>query len=108
MGEPKGKCPKCMKPYERLGIRYEKHVAECKGGTWRAPVPRSSRKKPGVEEPEEPEARTSIDQVISFIRSRKVDLEREREILKAQVKVLDNEVGHLQETVDMLIQAKKA
>ena len=46
--------------------------------------------------------------MISFIRSRKVDLEREREILKAQVKVLDNEVGHLQETVDMLIQAKKA
>lgn len=49
-GLAKATCEKCGKPYLNLGVRYDKHIANCDGKVkWKAPGSRRRRPLPGGE-----------------------------------------------------------
>ena len=105
MAGSKGNCPKCRKPYLRLGKRYEKHVASCDGTPWAASTPRVSRSQPKV--PVEEAHVSPLDQLITFSKCRRLDLERQKELVKAQVTIIDNEMASIDRTLAFLQQAKR-
>ena len=111
MSEPKGKCQKCGKPYERLGTRFDKHVAACGGKAWVARVPRKRGKHgqggPFVKHEDTSGHLGTLDQVIAFSKNRRLDLLRQKELVKEQITLLDNEIQHLDSTMDLLQSAKK-
>lgn len=111
MGEQIGKCLKCGKPYERLGTRYEKHVAACSGKAWVPRVPRK-RGKHGqggahVKYEDTSGHLSTLDQVIAFSKNRRLDLLRQKELVKEQIVLIENEIQHLDSTMDLLQTAKK-
>lgn len=107
MDKPRGKCPKCGKPYERLGARFNKHVAVCSGKAWAPRVPRGKRGGK-VSLAEAPTTfLSSLDQVVSSVNNRRLDILRQKELVREQITILDNELGHLDSVVDLLHRAKK-
>lgn len=73
---PMGTCPKCEKPYYKLGKRYEGHVEKCPGVKYVAP--RKRQKKDVVfTTPIAPDLNLIYDQSIAAIRARRAALEAE-------------------------------
>jgi hypothetical protein len=62
--------------------------------------------KRGKKEPE-PSHLSALDQLIAFSKSRKIDLERQKELVREQITIIDNEIKSLDQTVDLLMQAKR-
>lgn len=72
---PAGLCPKCDKPYLRLGKRYEVHVETCKGVKFVAAKKRI--RSVTFTTPVAPDLNLIYDQSIAAIRARRAALEAE-------------------------------
>lgn len=70
-----GTCPKCQKPYLRLGKKYDLHVAACDGKPFVAPVRRPRKEKAPVSLPPEPGVIYELS--LASLRARRAALEAE-------------------------------
>lgn len=73
---PMGTCPKCEKPYYKLGKRFEAHVEKCPGVKFVAPQKRQ-RREVVFTTPIAPDLNLIYDQSIAAIRARRAALEAE-------------------------------
>lgn len=70
-----GTCPKCEKPYFRLGKKFEVHVASCQGVKYVTPKKRI--KTPVFMSPTAPDPVQIYEQSLAGLRARKAALEAE-------------------------------
>lgn len=109
--EPLARCPKCQKPYYKLGKKFEDHVAGCQGGpyvVWRKRrAPRAGGSAPAAA-PAAPQAQTSVAALLPTVMPQGTAkaLDISIEALKVQRSVLEAEISELNRTIATLEKLK--
>lgn len=87
-----GRCPKCRKPYQRLGKRYEIHVAGCQGIPYQEPernAPQARAQGPVIPR----ETSKAFDVSIEALRAQRMALEGEIRRIDAAIVQLEKIKG---------------
>lgn len=91
-GNAAGYCPKCEKPYFKLGKRYEAHVEACKGIRFVAPK-RRQQKSVVFTTPNAPDIGLIYDQSIAALKARRCALEAEMAGLDMAISEIEKKKG---------------
>jgi hypothetical protein len=106
--EPKFKCKKCGKPYERGGKFLERHEDGCDGTPWSPDQKRTPRAAPSKPVPPSPfdsilkQARQEKDGILKEIKHHK----EKREILTGHIERLTLHAGKLDQMIADMEKAK--
>lgn len=90
-----GKCPKCGKPYQRLGLHYDRHVAACDGTPFEAsvPKPRTTASAPPVPAVIPAGALKAFDLSIEALKAQRSALEAEIQGINGAIATLEKMKG---------------
>ena len=109
--EPLARCPKCQKPYYKLGKKFEDHVAGCKGGpyvVWRKRrAPRAGGSAPAAV-PAALQTPVSVAALLPTVMPQGTAkaLDISIEALKVQRSVLEAEISEINRTISTLEKLK--
>jgi hypothetical protein len=99
----KATCDKCLRPYKRLGKKYDEHIASCDGKTPYV------AKTPGTRAPAAPPAPPSaLDSTLKECQRAEDSLGREIVLVKAHLDRLMKEAVALEEVKRKILEAKTA
>jgi len=92
---PADRCPKCQKPYFRLGKRYDDHVASCDGTPFISSRPRVSQAEPAAPAPTPMPVGTAkaLDLSIEALKAQRSALEAEISGINSAIATLEKIKG---------------